>query len=206
MPSPEVKYPRSSSRKFLIYMEEERSTLSARIPHSASLPLLYIPRGGTPDPPSTVSLSDNEAEPITRSRRRRFFSSSAAFSSSTKALRLPPSPRSKLTWSLPFTDSDDGDFRLDGDDYSDQIGDNTWIYGWVLLSVTIFYFCVGMWYLFRTPVLRDSEQLVQLLSEKNTRRVPKESYYALLIPQLGPAFIYFIFFNWLGLKFFRHNA
>ncbi|KAI9209406.1 phosphatidylinositol N-acetylglucosaminyltransferase subunit Y [Polychytrium aggregatum] len=35
--------------------------------------------------------------------------------------------------------------------------------------------------------------------------VKDDTYYCLLLPILGPVMVYFVFFNWLGMKFFRTN-
>ncbi|CAG8626020.1 19755_t:CDS:2 [Rhizophagus irregularis] len=35
--------------------------------------------------------------------------------------------------------------------------------------------------------------------------IKKDEYYCLLVPLTLPVTIYAVFFNWLGMKFFRHN-
>eukprot|EP00842_Homolaphlyctis_polyrhiza_P001376 jgi/Hompol1/2239/HPOL_002101-RA len=36
--------------------------------------------------------------------------------------------------------------------------------------------------------------------------IQNDHYYCYLIPTLGPVCVFFIFFNWLGMKYFRQNA
>ncbi|TPX72354.1 hypothetical protein SpCBS45565_g00438 [Spizellomyces sp. 'palustris'] len=102
-------------------------------------------------------------------------------------LRSPPSPRSKLSLSFP----------------SSPLTDRTPLYGWMLLIATGIYFVVGMYML--VSLGRPRKESITI-STKSSSRVAPDTYYTFLIPLLGPVTVFFIFFNWLGLKFFRHNA
>ena len=69
--------------------------------------------------------------------------------------------------------------------------------GYQLLGFTVFYFIFNMWTI-------GGSKLVQTGTVLDTFQ--HDHYYCYLIPVLAPAFLIFVLVNWLGMKYFRHNA
>ncbi|KAI8593231.1 hypothetical protein BDZ88DRAFT_190465 [Geranomyces variabilis] len=92
--------------------------------------------------------------------------------------------------------------------FGDWAVHSTPVYGYLLLLGTAVYFVGTMYGLTRGLVAGDQSPNQKLRSLR--MRIPAEmetsTYYILLLPLLSPVAIFFIFFNWFGLKFFRHNA
>ncbi|KAH6576881.1 hypothetical protein BASA60_004347 [Batrachochytrium salamandrivorans] len=146
-------------------------------------------------PPSTTSLSALHA---VRSRRSSLFQTggslitqplkpySAAHSPaqgprSISPRRAPPSPRT-----YQGSEGHTQDLQL---------------YGWALLVFTIMYFSFNFVMIFGSKMLFPTQTGYKVLDW-----ILDDHYYCYLIPILGPVFVFIIFFNWLGMKYFRQNA
>ncbi|KAL2920145.1 hypothetical protein HK105_200211 [Polyrhizophydium stewartii] len=96
-------------------------------------------------------------------------------------VRAPPSPR-----------INQGDDPFDG---------RLRVYGWLLLAATAAYFAFNLFTLVLRHWLIPANSGSRLLEW-----IRNDKYYCYLIPVFGPVFVFFIFFNWLGMKYFRQNA
>ncbi|RIA93745.1 phosphatidylinositol N-acetylglucosaminyltransferase subunit Y-domain-containing protein [Glomus cerebriforme] len=76
--------------------------------------------------------------------------------------------------------------------------DTTALWGWFLLFAAYFIFVVSMYAIVVSKFVPET-------GNKTLDWIKKDEYYCLLIPLTLPVTIYAIFFNWLGMKFFRHN-
>ncbi|KYQ93535.1 ubiquitin domain-containing protein [Tieghemostelium lacteum] len=76
--------------------------------------------------------------------------------------------------------------------------DLTVFYGWVIILCTLIFFIVTSYCLVFSKLLPDSGNRVLDF-------IKHDWYYCLLIPALVPVTIITVYFNWLSLKFFRHN-
>ncbi|KCV67959.1 hypothetical protein H696_05685 [Fonticula alba] len=68
----------------------------------------------------------------------------------------------------------------------------------ILFTMSIAVFCIGIHWIFISKLLPPSDD--ELLSW-----VRKDRYYGALLPLLMPSIVVFVFLNWLGMKYFRHN-
>ncbi|CAI2179458.1 7787_t:CDS:2 [Funneliformis geosporum] len=76
--------------------------------------------------------------------------------------------------------------------------DTTALWGWILLFSTYFIFVFSMYAIVVSKFVPET-------GNKTLDWIKKDEYYCLLVPLTLPVTIYAIFFNWLGMKFFRHN-
>ncbi|OLY82334.1 hypothetical protein AYI68_g3551 [Smittium mucronatum] len=76
--------------------------------------------------------------------------------------------------------------------------DTTPLYGYALLSFTILILVTFIYVLLFSKMMPESNNVV-LNSVKN------DQYYILLVPISGLTAIFFVFGNWMGMKYFRHN-
>ncbi len=93
---------------------------------------------------------------------------------------LPPSPRvqgHRLEWTK----------------------DSMRLNGFLLLLFTIFYFSINMY------SMVFSKMYPYTGPNSVLKRISSDNYYCYLIPITPAAFTLYILFNWIGLKFYRHN-
>ncbi|CAO3649175.1 unnamed protein product [Cunninghamella echinulata] len=76
--------------------------------------------------------------------------------------------------------------------------DNTYIYGYLLLGTTFTTFIILMYAMI-------GSNYAPITHVNWLDWVKKDEYYCLLIPITAIVWIYFIIWNWMGMKFFRHN-
>ncbi|KAI9355556.1 phosphatidylinositol N-acetylglucosaminyltransferase subunit Y-domain-containing protein [Pilaira anomala] len=76
--------------------------------------------------------------------------------------------------------------------------DTTYLYGYALLIFTFFMFMSSFYSMVVSPYMPDTN--IKLLDW-----VKHDNYYCLLLPITGLVFFYWIMWNWMGMKFFRHN-
>ncbi|CAG8584644.1 13737_t:CDS:2 [Funneliformis mosseae] len=76
--------------------------------------------------------------------------------------------------------------------------DTTALWGWVLLLAAYFIFVFSMYAIVVSKFVPET-------GNKTLDWIKRDEYYCLLVPLTLPVTIYAIFFNWLGMKFFRHN-
>ncbi|KAI9500916.1 phosphatidylinositol N-acetylglucosaminyltransferase subunit Y [Coemansia spiralis] len=76
--------------------------------------------------------------------------------------------------------------------------DNTPVYGYALLALTAALFVLAMYALVVSKFMPHTG-VAFLDSVKDDR------YFCLLMPMTGLSFVFAVFWNWLGMKFFRHN-
>ncbi|KAI8898371.1 hypothetical protein BC833DRAFT_620375 [Globomyces pollinis-pini] len=74
-----------------------------------------------------------------------------------------------------------------------------WLFGNLLGLLTFIYFG---WNVFTLVIVRfydtSSIRILNVFSN--------DHYYCYLLPALGPMFSFLVLLNWLGMKYFRHNA
>ncbi|KAI8926168.1 phosphatidylinositol N-acetylglucosaminyltransferase subunit Y-domain-containing protein [Entophlyctis helioformis] len=75
------------------------------------------------------------------------------------------------------------------------------IYGWFLLAFTIAYLGFNAFTIVGSKLLIPEQSGSEILDW-----IRNDRYYCYLVPILGPVFVFFVFFNWLGMKYFRQNA
>lgn len=72
-------------------------------------------------------------------------------------------------------------------------------YGCIMGCLTVVYFAFNLYTLVISKLLpRTGIDWMDWVGQ--------DHYYCYLLPLLGPVFVFFIFFNWLGMKYFRQNA
>ncbi|KAF2073791.1 hypothetical protein CYY_004885 [Polysphondylium violaceum] len=76
--------------------------------------------------------------------------------------------------------------------------DRTAFYGWIILFCTFIFFISSTYCLFFSKLLPDT-------GNKVLDFIKYDWYYCFLVPVLIPVTIITVYFNWLSLKFFRHN-
>ncbi|CAB4383921.1 unnamed protein product [Rhizophagus irregularis] len=76
--------------------------------------------------------------------------------------------------------------------------DTTALWGWFLLFAAYFIFVFSMYAIVVSKFVPET-------GNKTLDWIKKDEYYCLLVPLTLPVTIYAVFFNWLGMKFFRHN-
>ncbi|KAI8886213.1 hypothetical protein K501DRAFT_292922 [Backusella circina FSU 941] len=76
--------------------------------------------------------------------------------------------------------------------------DITYLYGYCLLFATFIFFIGCLYAMFGSKYMPDTG--IKLLDW-----IKYDNYYCLLIPITAIVWIYFILWNWMGMKFFRHN-
>ncbi|KAJ1944881.1 hypothetical protein FBU59_002478 [Linderina macrospora] len=76
--------------------------------------------------------------------------------------------------------------------------DDTPLYGYALLATTSTVFFVSIYALIVSKFMPYTG--IRFLD-----MVKEDDYYCLLVPITGLSFIIAVFWNWLGMKFFRHN-
>ncbi|GBB95250.1 hypothetical protein RclHR1_00250048 [Rhizophagus clarus] len=76
--------------------------------------------------------------------------------------------------------------------------DTTALWGWFILFAAYFIFVFSVYAIVVSKFVPET-------GNKTLDWIKKDEYYCLLIPLTLPVTIYAIFFNWLGMKFFRHN-
>lgn len=99
----------------------------------------------------------------------------------------------------------------------ETIPDKTYLYGYALLAATIFMFVASFYTIIVSKYIPDSNLKVTelyLLSKgpfilmyffQILNRIKYDDYYCFLIPTTGLVWIYWVMWNWMGMKFFRHN-
>jgi hypothetical protein len=94
--------------------------------------------------------------------------------------------------------------------------DTTYLWGYCLLFATFTFFVGCLYAMFGSKCMPDTGIKVykKIYKKKhhhthNTRKlldwIKYDNYYCLLIPITAIVWIYFILWNWMGMKFFRHN-
>ncbi|KAJ1879684.1 hypothetical protein H4R99_004920 [Coemansia sp. RSA 1722] len=76
--------------------------------------------------------------------------------------------------------------------------DDTPVYGMVLLAVTVVVFVVSVYALVVSKFMPYTGVVV-------LDAVKDDDYFCLLVPITGLSFNFAVFWNWLGMKYFRHN-
>jgi phosphatidylinositol glycan anchor class Y biosynthesis protein len=84
-----------------------------------------------------------------------------------------------------------------------QLNDQSYLsrrrYGIFIGVLTVCFFCYNLWALV----------ICRMIPKTNIWIIEwyrNDHYYCYLIPVLGPAYFYFQLVNWLGMKYFKHNA
>ncbi|KAI9000051.1 hypothetical protein BC832DRAFT_157738 [Gaertneriomyces semiglobifer] len=110
-------------------------------------------------------------------------------------LRSPPSPRRPTTTTITSLDDPIPYPRL-----------SLATKGVLLLLITVLYATLGIG-LVVWSYWRQKEPSLQQQHPVNAFLQDAASYYACLWPLVvGPVIVSFVFWNWLGMKFFRHNV
>ncbi|KAI8818348.1 uncharacterized protein EV422DRAFT_182303 [Fimicolochytrium jonesii] len=169
-----------------------------RLPKSGSLPSLRTHRQPTPYSSSLTTLASpsSSTTPLSSLPALPTIQTSLSAAPHRRTRRpslvyiLPPSPRRRSAPPL---------FLVDGRGLGGRGK------GWMLLGVTACWFVGGMWALVWPGVGNGGDGKEGVRMEIPVPMSTK-MYYAMLVPLLPPVTIFFVFFNWLGLKFFRHNA
>ncbi|CAG8479506.1 5993_t:CDS:2 [Acaulospora morrowiae] len=76
--------------------------------------------------------------------------------------------------------------------------DTTALWGWILLFSA---FCIFVSSMYAIVV----SKFVPKTGNKTLDWIKEDQYYCLLVPITLPVTIYAVFWNWLGMKFFKHN-
>ncbi|KAI8647915.1 phosphatidylinositol N-acetylglucosaminyltransferase subunit Y-domain-containing protein [Parasitella parasitica] len=80
----------------------------------------------------------------------------------------------------------------------ETIPDTTYLYGYALLIVTLFVFTMSGYSIIASKYMPDTDN-------KILDWIKQDNYYCLLIPITAIVWIYWVLWNWMGMKFFRHN-
>ncbi|KAI9282191.1 phosphatidylinositol N-acetylglucosaminyltransferase subunit Y-domain-containing protein [Sporodiniella umbellata] len=80
----------------------------------------------------------------------------------------------------------------------EPIPDNTYLYGYGLLLTTFITFFFLIYAIVVSKLLPPS-------NNKLLDWLRNDEYYCLLLPITAIAWIYWVIWNWMGMKFFRHN-
>lgn len=80
----------------------------------------------------------------------------------------------------------------------ETIPDKTYLYGYALLAATVFMFVASFYTIVVSKYIPDS-------NVKFFNNIKYDEYYCYLIPTTGLVWIYWVMWNWMGMKFFRHN-
>jgi hypothetical protein len=100
--------------------------------------------------------------------------------------------------------------------------DHTWVYGWALLAATYVGFCASLYALVVSKWMPLTGNAVRWPQVYHTRTacallsvgcvciqildwVAQDHYYCYLLPATLPVAVYVVVWNWMSLKFFRHN-
>ncbi|ORX52392.1 hypothetical protein DM01DRAFT_1323538 [Hesseltinella vesiculosa] len=80
----------------------------------------------------------------------------------------------------------------------EHVPDTTPLWGYALLTGTFFVFMISLYWMVgsKWAPMTNIEWLDWL---------KEDEYYCLLVPITAIVWIYFIIWNWMGMKFFRHN-
>ncbi|KAI9319065.1 phosphatidylinositol N-acetylglucosaminyltransferase subunit Y-domain-containing protein [Dichotomocladium elegans] len=81
---------------------------------------------------------------------------------------------------------------------SETIPDNTYLWGYALIAATAIMFISSMYALIGSKYVPDT-------NNKILDWIKHDEYYCLLVPITAIVYVYFIVWNWMGMKFFRHN-
>ncbi|KAI7890018.1 phosphatidylinositol N-acetylglucosaminyltransferase subunit Y [Mucor mucedo] len=76
--------------------------------------------------------------------------------------------------------------------------DTTYLYGYALLISTFVMFMASFYSIIISQYMPDTN--IKVLDW-----IKYDDYYCLLIPISALVFFYWIMWNWMGMKFFRHN-
>ncbi|KAG2179862.1 hypothetical protein INT43_003648 [Umbelopsis isabellina] len=76
--------------------------------------------------------------------------------------------------------------------------DSTYLWGYALLLTTFVAFVV-------TVYVNVGTYFVPYTGNKFLDAIKDDDYYCLLVPITSIVFIYWVLWNWMGMKFFRHN-
>lgn len=74
----------------------------------------------------------------------------------------------------------------------------TALWGWVVLVGTLVAYIIGMYALVVSKIMPETGNPI-------LDWVARDYYYSSLIVVMIPVSVIFVYFNWLSLKFFRHN-
>jgi hypothetical protein len=77
--------------------------------------------------------------------------------------------------------------------------------GYLLLFFTIVYFVYNLWAIVFCRYVNE-EWFGNSVTREIVEFYKYDHYYCYLVPMFGPVFCFFTLFNWLGMKFFKHNA
>ncbi|CAO0799302.1 unnamed protein product [Mucor circinelloides] len=80
----------------------------------------------------------------------------------------------------------------------ETIPDTTYLYGYALLIGTIFVFVMSGYSIIGSKYMPDT-------NNKILDWIKYDNYYCLLVPITAIVWIYWVLWNWMGMKFFRHN-
>ncbi|KAI8090215.1 phosphatidylinositol N-acetylglucosaminyltransferase subunit Y-domain-containing protein [Gilbertella persicaria] len=80
----------------------------------------------------------------------------------------------------------------------ETIPDTTYLYGYALLGASFFFFTFSVYSIVASEYMPD-------VHIKFLDWVKYDDYYCLLIPITAIVWIYWVLWNWMGMKFFRHN-
>ncbi|KAI8977989.1 phosphatidylinositol N-acetylglucosaminyltransferase subunit Y-domain-containing protein [Pilobolus umbonatus] len=78
------------------------------------------------------------------------------------------------------------------------VSDTTYIYGYLLLFLTLSVFMISTYSIV-------ASQYMPLTGNSILDWIKSDDYYCLLIPITAIVWIYWVIWNWMGMKFFRHN-
>ncbi|ORE11799.1 hypothetical protein BCV72DRAFT_197216 [Rhizopus microsporus var. microsporus] len=76
--------------------------------------------------------------------------------------------------------------------------DNTYLYGYALLFTTFITFFISVYSII-------ASKYMPYTGNRILDWIKQDNYYCLLVPITAIAWIYWILWNWMGMKFFRHN-
>ncbi|KAI7849716.1 phosphatidylinositol N-acetylglucosaminyltransferase subunit Y [Circinella umbellata] len=76
--------------------------------------------------------------------------------------------------------------------------DSTYLWGYALLVATAILFFGTLYAMIGSKFVPDTQ--IEILDW-----IKHDEYYCLLVPITAIVMIYFIVWNWMGMKFFRHN-
>jgi hypothetical protein len=76
--------------------------------------------------------------------------------------------------------------------------DTTACWGFVLLVFMMLVFAFELYAMVISKMLPETGSVI-------LDWIRQDDYYHVLIPMLFPVLFYFVTFNWMGMKFFRHN-
>lgn len=74
----------------------------------------------------------------------------------------------------------------------------TVLWGWIVLLLTLVGYIIGMYALVVSKIMPETGNPI-------LDWIKHDYYYSSLVTVMLPVTVIFVYFNWLSLKFFRHN-